>query len=957
MEKTQRLLQILFAMFLVIVFRVWHLGVIQREEKKIEAQKPQQRQILLRANRGTISDRFGIPLAVNRICYNASIYYGQIAQIPVVSWQGDEKGGRIKVYSRREYIHKLAAVLASLLQLDAERVEDLIHAKASLFPYVPYLLKAHLTEEEYYKLKMLEKDWLGIHAEIGAERYYPLGKSAAHILGTMGPINQKEYLAIADEMRRLKESLEFMDLSSPEDLETEKARERLLELKEKAYTLNDLIGKSGVEAEWEEELRGQFGKTTFEVDQKGRFVRELPEAKPPIAGRPIRLTISIELQHYAEQLLAQVEKARAKRPPKQPWIRGGAIVVLDPNTGEILSMASHPSFDPNDFIPSANLELRKEKQRKINLWLETESWIGALWEGREALCGGKYDGQCLSWDLFLDLILPDGEHPLRSFFQKVCDIKTAVQVQEDFAALRYFGGGKDPFLAEAPQAALPKKRLSVLLAEIPDMRDRLFAIDICKLAIDATRISDRLLSKIGNMKLSAFFSLSQLFHQYEQREKQKGKETFHHQAFRAWKETHQKAFLAEKRKEEKESNTYARPYLDYLDAKEKELFEESWKEQRLRYLTENLETAPSLQVVSQDLQEDFLHTFRPFSQFAEKEKELAMTFYPQGGLGFSRSYAFQASAPQGSLFKVVTAYEGLKQGVALSLIDEQSQSEKGLIVAYDLKKNPYPRFYKGGRLPKSSIPHIGPIDIVGALEQSSNPFFSIVAGDYLKSPEDLCEAARLFGYGSPTGIELAGEAVGCLPTDLSYNRTGLYSFAIGQHTLLATPLQSALVVSTLANGGKLLKPKIIRDSADVTIRHTLAFPLSIRNQIFEGLDRCLWSAKGKARPTAIRSLLSNPSLMRDYLTLQHQMIAKTGTAEVLWKAYRNPGSKASLHKHVWFGAISFSQDAFATKQQRWDHPELVVVVMQRFGDAGKDLAPIAAQMICKWRSIQEQHRK
>ena len=95
--------------------------------------------------------------------------------------------------------------------------------------------------------------------------------------------------------------------------------------------------------------------------------------------------------------------------------------------------------------------------------------------------------------------------------------------------------------------------------------------------------------------------------------------------------------------------------------------------------------------------------------------------------------------------------------------------------------------------------------------------------------------------------------------------------------------------------------------------------------------------------------------MRDYLSLQHQMIGKTSTAEVLFNPNSNPSSKAQIYKHLWFGAISFDSDPLASSKVRWEHPELIVVVFLRFGDAGKEAAPIASQMIRKWREIKKSH--
>ena len=78
------------------------------------------------------------------------------------------------------------------------------------------------------------------------------------------------------------------------------------------------------------------------------------------------------------------------------------------------------------------------------------------------------------------------------------------------------------------------------------------------------------------------------------------------------------------------------------------------------------------------------------------------------------------------------------------------------------------------------------------------------------------------------------------------------------------------------------------------------------------------------------------------------MIGKTGTAEILFNPYINPSSTPQMYKHIWFGSIAFDSS-------RWEHPELVVVVYLRYGDAGKEAAPLAAQMIRKWRELKKLH--
>jgi cell division protein FtsI/penicillin-binding protein 2 len=919
-SKVNRVLGIFLFCFFTIILKVWNLSVIQREEKLIESHKPQERTVLIPADRGTIYDRFYIPMATNRISYNAAIYYNQIAQIPSVSWRTDHLGKQTKVYTRKEYIRTLSEGLATVLDLEPKRLEDLIHSKAALFPHAPYLLKTNLTEEEHYRLRMMEKDFPGVYAEITSTRVYPLGKVGCNILGYLGAINQKEYSSIAQEISEL----QMDDEESP----------RLLELKEKAYSINDLVGKSGIEAQFEESLRGFFGKKTFEVDQKGCFVREI-RRKEATPGEEVRLTISSELQQFAENLLSQNEKTRdgrslgvdptdgVRKIQKQPWIKGGAIVALDPNTGEILALASHPRFDPNDFI--------SKNPSRVGRWLETTQHIGAIWDGHEPLVrerGNKEEKQMLTWEFYLDSCL-QANSPIRTFFQKMDTVAGAIQLQEDYEAMLYFtkSGLTTPIDIQ--------KRLDAIALS---PQDKVFAVDLCRTLVYAPAFTDALIAQIGSMKLSTYMQLSQNFFKLEKEIREEAFQAFRLSEFQQWRDKEQKSFLKEKRKLEKERHTYARPYIDYLDQKEMEAFNLYWEEKKGELL------------VSKEFSLDLIRTFRPFSKLnrpllgkyrkKQTEKDLAAAFYPPGGFGFSRSLAFEAGVPQGSIFKLVTAYEALAQGKQLTIIDEiRPQS-----VAFTQNRIPYPRHYKGGRLPKSAIQSIGKIDLVRAIEQSSNPYFSILAGDCLNDPEDLKKAAKLFGLGQKTGLELPREKRGNLPSDLKTNRTGLYSTAIGQHTLLTTPLQTACMMAAIGNGGKLLKPHIVQ--GETQVRELLPMDESIRAPLLEGMERVIWGQKGSARPSGIKELLREPLLMRDYLGLQHQMIGKTGTAELVCNFSANPTSPGQIYKYIWFGAISFPDAKRET-------PELVVVVFLRYGDAGKEAAPLAAQMIHKWREIQK----
>jgi cell division protein FtsI/penicillin-binding protein 2 len=991
-NKTRQMLRIILAAFFVILLRVWHLSVIEKEQKQSEAERPRRRTLAIKASRGTLTDRFQIPLATNKISYNATLYFNQIAQIPISAWKEDEEGTSVRFSPRKEYIGQLSNKLGALLSLEADRIEDLIYSKASLFPHAPFLLKAQLSEQEYYQLAALEKDWPGVHAEIASERFYPKGKCGGEVLGSMGSISSKQYLKIAEEIRLLQGLIDDVEEGRPYELPEgyssfEPLATRLQELKEKSYRMQDLVGKSGIEGYFEEELRGFYGEKVYSVDQKGKILGELPGGKEATSGKQISLTLSIELQQFAEALLADHEATREKRSllihpeAKQPWIKGGGIIAMDPKTGEILAMASTPRFDPNDFIPTANSIDAHRKQKNLCRWLENEKHIADLWDGKQELLRERYSAEKgffeeavpLTWDRFLEILLPPNS-ALKKFFQRVDDVKTACGVQEDLETLLYvfkerspltlldrlYNQGLEPW---EPDGLAAFKRLDSLLNPLSNNKDRLFAIDLCRLVVYAPAFTDEALKTIGSMKLSQYRALNQMACRLETELRDLARIAYRKKEFAAWREQHQKEYIGEKRAEEKKKKLTQRPYLDYLDRKERELFEVFWKEERLTTLKAAIPAASLASVALEtfraykDLERPLLTTYSRLraQKEGQQEKHLAASFYPIGGFGYSRSYAFQANAPQGSVFKLVSGYAGLVQtggDNVLSIIDEVKMLSRSFAVASTLGGIPYLRMYKGGRLPKSSRANIGKIDLVGAIEQSSNSYFAIMAGDILKNPEELNDAARLFGFGAPTGIELIGEGSGNLPTDLATNRTGLYSTAMGQHTFLSTPLQTAVMLSAIANGGKVLKPLLIKEkkgSFEPHVLRSIHFPKNSRELLCEGMKRVLWSNKGNARPDIIRALRSNPPLLNEFLSLRNQMIGKTGTAEVLFNPNLNPSSTGQMYKHIWFGSIALHGE------DNWDDPELVVVVYLRYGDSGKEAAPLAAQVINKWREIKKLH--
>src|SRR5262245_50897211 len=130
LKATRILNGVLFCLALIAV-RLWYLAVIAHEDEVKIAERPKTRMLIEPARRASIRDRYNIPLAINKMRYQASVVYGQIRSLSSQVFIAAKEGTRRKV-KRGEYVGMLSSLLARELNLDAGRIEDLIHAKASL---------------------------------------------------------------------------------------------------------------------------------------------------------------------------------------------------------------------------------------------------------------------------------------------------------------------------------------------------------------------------------------------------------------------------------------------------------------------------------------------------------------------------------------------------------------------------------------------------------------------------------------------------------------------------------------------------------------------------------------------------------------------------------------------------------------------------------------------------------
>lgn len=1090
--KANRILYLILIGMLLIAVRLWHLSVIQYDARLQAATKPQQKTIVEPAIRATIRDRFNQPLAINKMAYQATLLYSQLKDIPPFQWGVDADGKKIRVPKRRLYIRELSKKLGHEIGMDPERIEDLIYAKAIYYSQTPFVIKENLSEKEYYRLKILEKEWPGLYARKIPKRTYPLGKIGAELIGYMGAINRPEYEKILHEIKALETFISYQEsefeIEPPAGIQTfHEAKQRLKELEAKAYTMRDSIGKTGIEKAFEENLRGYYGKKIYQTDSKGTILKELSGSINPVPGDKIVLTLSAELQQYAERLLVEneeirvVKKSRTQPPKKtvmadkQPWIKGGAIVVLDANSAEVLALASYPRIDSNDFVLQGNNDEVSKKKQSIHRWFEGESYIAQLWNQKQPLKrerfhekkGLFYDEiRWLTWSNYLSFILPL-DSPLSQSMDKIKTIEQALLIQEEITKLHALFSTEDTYailnflyFGELHEnygntlkgidkqrfnelAAPSKRKLDPFFNQLPNNYDKVLIIDLCRLAVASSRFSPSLLQLTGKTTLEEYRQQMGTLYEIMETTKEKTRTLFHEISFQPWRKEKEKEFLKLKRAEEKANKTYAKPYIDYLDQQEQFAFKQFWQtncwqlilaflkgneienqsEEIPPYVssliewhcelqsTEGMQKFKTLQTTISKLPEpialEYLKSFRFYEDLNDPllgrykglrdkknptGKSLAATFYPIYGYGYGRSYGYRQASTQGSLFKLVTGYEALiqkfnkYQGQILSpndlnplvMIDQGYKVGTQTYVGYTEEGKPIPQLYKGGRLPRS-LAHegTGRVDLIRAIEVSSNPYFSLLAGECMEDPEDLCKAARLFSFGSPTGIDLPGEISGKIPTDLKSNRTGLYATAIGQHSLVVTPLQTAVMLATLANGGKVIKPKIIKQIEEesfpflnqpkkiskntVEIKNEIFLPEIVRQILLKGLRKATERTYQESLGSLTRLYKEHPEAIREFKEMKEQLLGKTSTSESVEQIDLGLNDGINIYTHVWFGSISFNQDkmvknkAMFVLKDEFGQPELIVVVYLRYGGYGKEAAPLAAQMIKKWKEINQKH--
>ena len=327
------------SLFFALFARLWYLQALESERFEIRAESNITRSIRNQAPRGQILDRNGRVLVENRLSTVVTI--NQDEHVKALTEQGFDT-----VDERTEFREAMFADLAMELSQSGQltKVADLTRAfddpSFTAFDDIP--IARDVDEELLIFIGERPDRFPGVSVTQDVVRSYPFGDKGAHILGYVGSITQSE----------LEDKSELYLIDDPE---VDDPAILIEDPNGKQYRSNDEIGKQGIEAFFEDELRGVPGTREILVDNVGNLIEEVPDGtSQPIQGSDVQLTIDIDLQVVLEdELKRALDRARAvevlqdEEPFRAP---AGAAVIMDPNDGTILAMASYPTFDPGDFI-------------------------------------------------------------------------------------------------------------------------------------------------------------------------------------------------------------------------------------------------------------------------------------------------------------------------------------------------------------------------------------------------------------------------------------------------------------------------------------------------------------------------------------------------------------------------------------------------------------------------------
>ena len=303
---------LLFSLMAALLGRLFYLQVAATQKYQDAALDIQSRNVVTTATRGMILDSSGKPLALNRV--------GLVITVDRSLLDKERDRGVAALRATAKVLKMPYEVVFGKTRLCGEKVDAALTGGARCWNgsrYQPIPISVDASEEVALAIVEHAERYPGVSALPQGFRYYPgtEGVNAAHLLGYVGPVSEKELANAAP----------------------------------RKYFLNDYVGKAGLEKEYDDVLRGTPGVKTIVVDRKESATSVLKESKPT-PGNHLVTSIDARLQAVVErELLAAILRARSGTVDKKGSRKAdsGAAIVMDVKTGRILAIASYPSYDPN----------------------------------------------------------------------------------------------------------------------------------------------------------------------------------------------------------------------------------------------------------------------------------------------------------------------------------------------------------------------------------------------------------------------------------------------------------------------------------------------------------------------------------------------------------------------------------------------------------------------------------
>lgn len=330
LQRTKLFIFAVIIVFFSLFSRLAYLQIFNYNYYSERAEKNRLRILPITAPRGEIYDRNGRQLVTNRPGFTVSLV--------------DLGSG---------YSNETIMELSKLLDMEEEEIQKKIGSQ-SYRRYLPVRLKMDVDIETVSKIAEHRLDLPGAVIEVQPIRNYVYGNFAAHVLGYLGEGTVADWI------------IDFWNEAGY------------------LYQKGELVGQTGLEMVWEPYLKGKDGGLQVEVNSTGQAIREFERVEPK-PGSNLFLTLDASLQLVVEEALQEAVELQLKE--NNSYAGEAGAVVLDPNSGRILSMASIPSYDPNSFRVDYPRLLQSSGRPLLNKTTEEHYPVGSVFKMVTGIAG------------------------------------------------------------------------------------------------------------------------------------------------------------------------------------------------------------------------------------------------------------------------------------------------------------------------------------------------------------------------------------------------------------------------------------------------------------------------------------------------------------------------------------------------------------------------------------------